>query len=268
MAKSGGRMAKLLLRYAAPLSGLRRIPVLGGLLSWTSRRLVPANTLIWVQIQQGPAQGLWVRLNPRTGQGLQQGAGEPAMQQALVEHLRPGMTFFDLGANLGFFSLLAARLVGPSGRVVAFEADPEIAARLRENLAYNKFTHAVVEEKAVWSEPTWVSFSRVDSSTSPDRGLGHVSAGDSPGANTISVEAVSLDQFISSHPVPDLLKCDVEGTETAVFEGAEQLLRQKRPILLVEIHSPENHRTLTRKFVQFNYDCSNLDETHLLALPQ
>lgn len=268
MGKSGGRIANLLLRCASPLSGLRRVPVLGGLLSWTSRRLVPAGTLIWVQIQQGPAQGLWIRLNPRTGQDLQQGAGEPAIQQALLQHLRPGMTFYDLGANIGFFSLLAARIVGPTGRVVSFEADPEIAARLRENLACNKFTYAAVEEKAVWSEPTTVSFTRVDSFTSPDRGLGHVSTGDSLGADTISVEAVSLDQFISSHPAPDLLKCDVEGAETAVFEGAEQLLRHNRPILLIEMHSPENHRALTRKFVQFGYICSNLDDNHVLALPK
>jgi FkbM family methyltransferase len=268
MANSEGRLANLLFRCTSPVSVLRRVPVLGGLLSRISRQIVPPETLIWVQIQHGAARGLWIRVNPRTGQDVQQGIGEPAVQGAVQKHLCPGMTFYDLGANIGFFSLMAARLVGPEGRVVSFEADPEIAARLRENLTYNKFTHAVVEEKAVWSEPTTVSFARADTNTSPDRGLGHVSTGDSTVANTIPVEAVSLDEFVLLHPDPDFLKCDVEGAEVAVFQGAERLLRQKRPILLVEMHSAENHRALARKFSQLGYACSNLDENHVLALPQ
>lgn len=268
MEKPESRFAGLVLRLAAPLSGLRRIPILGDFLSWTSHQLAPAGTLLRVQIRQGLAQGLWIRVNPRTGHDVQQGIGEPAVQQALQQHLRPGMTFYDLGANIGFFSLIAARLVGPSGRIVSFEADPEIAARLRENLADNNFTHAIVEEKAVWSEPTRVSFARVDSSVSPDRGLGHVSTENSTVSNTIQVEAVSLDQYAASHPAPDFLKCDVEGAEVAVFHGAQNLLQNQRPILLVEMHSPENHRALLAKFSQLGYLCSDVDTNHVLALPQ
>ena len=267
MAKSGSRLANLLLRFAPSLGGLRRVPVLGDFLSWTSRKLVPRDALVWVQIQHGPSEGLWIRLNPRTGQDVQKGMGEPHVQKALVDHLRPGMTFYDVGANIGFFSLMAARLVGPKGRVVSFEADPEIAARLQENLARNQFTHAQVEQKAVWSEPSTVSFERVDPNTSPDRGLGHVSPnGSAPGS--ITVEAISLDQYIASHPAPDLLKCDVEGAEVAVFRGASKLLSGKRPILLVEMHSPENQRALLELFAGYGYRCLNLDDNHVLALPQ
>jgi FkbM family methyltransferase len=268
MDKSEGPFAGLLLRVAAPLARLRRIPILGDLLSWASRQLVPSDTLLWAQIQQGLAQGLWIRVNPRTGHDVLQGIGEAAVQQALQQYLRPGMTFYDLGANIGFFSLIAARLIGPSGRVVSFEADPEIAARLRENLARNNFTHAVVEQKAVWSEPTTVAFARVDSSVSPDRGLGHVSTENSSTASTIQVEAVSLDQYVASHPSPDFLKCDVEGAELAVFQGAQNLLQNYRPILLVEMHSEENHHRLGTEFTQLGYLCQNVDANHLLALPQ
>jgi FkbM family methyltransferase len=267
MAESTSRLANLLLRFAPSLTGLRRLPVLGDFLSWTSRKLVPRETLIWVQIQHGPSEGLWIRLNPRTGQNVQNGIGEPQVQKALVDHLRPGMTFYDLGANIGFFSLMAARLVGPNGLVVSFEADPEIATRLRENLSRNQFTHVWVEQKVVWSESTSVSFARVDPNTSPDRGLGHVSD-DSSTSEMITVEAVSLDHFVSSHPAPDFLKCDVEGAEVAVFQGAANLLSGKRPILLVEMHSAENQRTLIESFCGFGYQCQNLDETHVLALPQ
>jgi FkbM family methyltransferase len=267
MAESTGRLANLLLRVAPAFSGLRRVPVLGDFLSWTSRKLVPRNSLIWVQIQHGPSAGLWIRLNPRTGQDVQKGIGEPQVQEALIDHLRSGMTFYDVGANIGFFSLMAARLVGPQGSVVSFEADPEIADRLRENLSRNQFAHARVEQKAVWSEPTSVSFERVDPNTSPDRGLGHVSTnGSAPGV--ITVEAVSLDQYVVSNPAPDFLKCDVEGAEVAVFQGAARLLSGKRPICLVEMHSPENHRALVDLFAGRGYRCQILDETHVLALPQ
>lgn len=267
MVELSSRLSNLFLRYASPLSGLRRVPLLGDFLSWTSRKLVPRDSLVWIQIRQGPCEGLWIRLNPRTGQNVQKGIGEPEVQQALLDHLRPGMTFYDLGANIGFFSLMAARLVGPNGRVISFEADPEIAIRLRENLSQNRLTHAHLEQKAIWSETTTVSFARVDPNTSPDRGLGHVSA-DSSGSNSITVEAVSLDHFVASHPAPDVLKCDVEGAEVAVFQGATNLLLTKRPILLVEMHSQENQRILEEKFAACGYHCQNVDETHVLALPQ
>ena len=268
MVKAAGRTADLLLRWASSLSSLRRVPALGSFLSWFSRQLVPTGTLVWVQIQQGPAQGLWIRVNPRTGQDFQQGIVEPAVQKAIQQHLRPGMNFYDVGANIGFFSLIGARLVGPSGSVVSFEADPEIASRLRENLNYNKLIRGAVEEKVVWSEPTTVSFARVDSNIPPDRGLGHVSTAGSSASDTISVEAISLDQFVLSYPAPDFLKCDVEVAEVAVFHGAERLLRDKHPILLVEMHSSENHRVHTQEFSRLGYTCRNLDENHVLALPQ
>jgi FkbM family methyltransferase len=267
MAESTSRLANLLLRFAPSLGGLRRVPVLGDFLSWTTRKLVPRDSLVWVQIQHGPSEGLWIRLNPRTGQNVQKGIGEPQVQKALTDHLRPGMTFYDLGANIGFFSLMAARIVGPQGCVVSFEADPEIAGRLRENLARNQFTNAHVEQKAVWSEPATVSFERVDPNTSPDRGLGHISPnGSAPG--TITVEAVSLDQYTANHPSPDFVKCDVEGAEVAVFQGAARLFSGKRPIFLVEIHSPENRHALLDQFAGYGYGCQNLDDNHVLALPQ
>jgi FkbM family methyltransferase len=130
------------------------------------------------------------------------------------------------------------------------------------------FDHATVEQKAVWSEPTKVSFVRVDARTSPNRGLGRVKLNDSPSATAIIVEAVSLDDYTAEHPAPDFLKCGVEGAELAAFEGAARLLREKHPILFVEMHSSENHRLLSGKFVELGYICTALDENHVLALPK
>jgi FkbM family methyltransferase len=263
---SQGRLAEFVLRWAAPLAGLRRVPVLGACVSWAGAKLVPRDSLAWVQVQRGPAQGLWLHLNARTGASYFGGGGEPEVQRALQEHLRPGMTFYDIGANIGFFSLLAARAVGKDGRIVAFEADPEVAARLRDHVGRNAMPWIAVEQKAMWSEPRTVHFERTDPATSPDRGLGHVvSAG---GENTVEVRAESLDDYTRTQAAPDFLKCDVEGAEVEVFQGARRLLREKRPGVICEMHSEQNDRVLRAEFEGAGYSCTTLGANHVLALPQ
>ena len=240
MSVAQGRFSQFLLRYASPLAGLRRVPVVGRCMSWAGVKLVPRDRSRGCRCQNGPAQGVWLHLNPRTGTAYFEGRGEPEVQEALQQHLRPGMIFYDIGANIGFFSLLAAGLVGKEGRVVAFEADPEIAGRLREHVERNAFGWIKVEEKAVWSEARTVFFERIDPATSPDRGLGHVVGG--RGDDTIEVSAESLDEYTERQPQPDFIKCDVEGAEVEVFRGAQRLLKEKRPGIICEMHSEENHR--------------------------
>ena len=266
MNASQGLIARFLLRYGSPLAGLRQVPVLGRCVSWAGTKLVPRDALAWVQVQEGPAQGLWLHLNPRTGMTYFEGGGEPEVQEALQEHLRPGMTFYDIGANIGFFTLLAARLVGKEGRVAAFEADPEIATRLREHVERNGFGWVTVEEMAVWSEPRTVFFARTDPATSPDRGLGHIVPARTE--DTIQVSAVSMDDYCKSQPPPDFLKCDVEGAEVEVFRGAQRLLKEKRLGIICEMHSEENERILREEFSRLGYMSKPCGTNHILALPQ
>jgi FkbM family methyltransferase len=208
-----------------------------------------------------------LHLNPRTGRDYFKGIVEPEVQAVLQKYLRPGMTFYDIGANIGFFSLLAARLVGASGRVVAFEADPEVALRLREHVTRNRDAPISVEEKAVWCSSDAVLFARADTNTSPDRGLGHVVAQTIDGIlpDTIRIESVSLDQYVSTSAPPDFLKCDVEGAEVEVFRGARKLLREKSPGILCEMHSDENRLTLLEQFVRLGYRCEPCGKNHVLA---
>jgi FkbM family methyltransferase len=189
------------------------------------------------------------------------------VQAVLRKYLRPGMTVYDIGANIGFFSLLAARLVGPAGRVTAFEADPEIAVRLRENVARNQDAPISVEEKAVWSSSNPLFFARADAEMSPDRGLGHViddeAQRSAPG--TIRVEAVSVDEYVRQSAAPDFIKCDVEGAEVEVFRGAEQLLKERQPLILCEMHGEENRQTLLKVFANLGYRCELCGKNHILA---
>ena len=124
----------------------------------------------------------------------------------------------------------------------------------------------MVAENAIWSHNSKVFFERVDPTRSPDRGLGHIVS--TPAANTIEIDAVSLDDFARTSPAPDFIKCDVEGAEVDVFRGAQRLLREKRPGILCEIHSEENRRALLGDLKRFDYACEDSSRQHLLALPQ
>lgn len=268
MSAQKGLVARLFLRYAAPLAGLRRVPVLGRCTGWVSEKLIPRDTLTWMQVRRGPGEGLWLRLNPRTGREYFQGEVEPEVQKILQEFLRPGMTMYDIGANIGLFSLLGARLAGESGKVISFEADPEITARLREHVARNEFPNISVQEMAVWSESRRVPFARADAATSPDRGLGHVDLS-ATGSSIVEVAGISLDEFVlGGAPAPDFIKCDAEGAEQEIFRGARKLLAEKRPVILCEMHSEENRRALTELWSSHGFSCESRGEHQVLALPR
>jgi FkbM family methyltransferase len=265
---SDGRLGRAFLRFASPFANFRRLPVIGPLLRWAGAKVVPRDSLTWIQVQHGPAKGIWLRLNPRTGQDYFNGEVEPEVQAVLQKYLRAGMTVYDVGANIGFFSLLAARLVGASGRVIAFEADPEIAARLREHVTRNNCANVSVEERAVWSSAAPVFFARADASISPDRGLGHVVAGAAETAQgTIRVETVVLDEYAATVDAPDFIKCDVEGAEVEVFRGAQKLLMEKKPTILCEMHGEEKRQALLEEFGRSGYSCESCGVNHVLAVP-
>jgi FkbM family methyltransferase len=257
-------MGGLLLRAPAPLRSLRGVPVLGDWIHRLSHGLVPADEKLWAQVEAGPAQKLWLELNPRTGQNYLRGEAEPQMQRILAERLRPGMVFYDLGANIGLFSLLAARIVGPSGRVFSFEPDAEAAARLRRNIARNGFSAVTVVEAGIWSSSGSVNFLAAGSA-SPDHGTGRfVAVGGGMGTPT---RCVALDDFIEGAPPPDAIKCDVEGAEVEVFRGAEKLLQGRRPWILCEMNSQGNDRNSREFLGRFGYTFERVDDNHILALP-
>jgi FkbM family methyltransferase len=228
-----------------------------------SHRLLPSDERLWAQIEAGPARGLWLELNPRTGQAYLRGDAEPLVQKVLAERLHPGMVFYDLGANIGLFSLLAARRVGPSGRVFSFEPDPEVATRLRRNIAQNSFSNVTIFEAGVWSASGVVSFIPADAS-SPDHGTGRfVPAASDAGTPT---RCVALDDFSEGAP-PDGIKCDVEGAELEALHGAAKLLQAHRPWILCEMHSEANERASREFLGHFAYTFERVDSNHILALP-
>jgi|SRR5438477_3569692 len=211
----------------------------------------PENSL--VRIRSGHAAGLLWRRHHRYVNGYWLGHYEFAIQEALRRELKPGQRFFDLGANAGFFTLLAARLVGPGGHCVAFDPSPENAASVREQLELNEFHHCTVVQEALGDEDGTASFS-FPVAGSP---IGHL--GQRRGAERqVEVKTVCLDSASARFGEPDFVKMDVEGAEAMVLRGAQKLLCDKRPKWLIELHGPQCEHQVKCFLLAASYDFFDL----------
>jgi FkbM family methyltransferase len=172
-------------------------------------------------------------IEPRLEKFYWTGAHEPEVQQALRRCLRPGATFWDVGAHIGFFSLIASRLVGPDGQVHAFEPLPANVTRLRESLALNASAgNVTLHPWAIAATPGQAPLQQSQSSL-----MGTLRETASVG--TTLVTCVTLDAMAETLGRPDLIKIDVEGTEDEVLAGGRQLLEHGVPTLIVELLSTE-----------------------------
>lgn len=156
---------------------------------------------------------------------------EPHTKRFLLREVRPGSIFLDLGANVGYFSLLAG-LEAKAARVIAFEPNPDIAARLRDSVEANGLHGRVqVVEKALSDRAGEVLFG-IDPANS-----GHSRFAQADHEKVITVEAVPLDDWLDQNaPNADVsvLKLDVEGAEMQALRGMERMLASARPALIVE----------------------------------
>ena len=204
---------------------LRGIPVLGTGVQKLVHSAMPMGTKLWIRVPGGLGKGLWMYADPRFELGYTNGDHEPWIQDLLKSELRAGDCYYDVGAHTGFFSLIASQFVGPTGRIVALEPDPENAAVLRANIAKNALTQITVLEVAVWSSSGRVTFERAPNES--NRTQGRITQESDSRLDRISVPTARLDDLIFSegHPVPQLIKMDVEGAEWDALQGARPALR-------------------------------------------
>lgn len=178
-----------------------------------------------------------VDLRDRIQRQMWCGCYEPHVMAALRRILRPGDTFVDLGAHIGYHSYFAAGLVGRRGRVFAFEADPGNFAQLKKNLGL--FAQAEARQCAVWCKEERLIFARSESTK--ESGWGAVaSIHNAPDREQIEVDAISLDTWTEQAEVKAIraAKLDIEGAEVAVLRGATRVLEQIRPFFLLEMNGP------------------------------
>jgi FkbM family methyltransferase len=163
------------------------------------------------------------------------GTDEEAVQDELARTLAPGAVVYDVGANVGFLTLIAARLVGPAGHVYAFEPIPANAAAIERNVALNGLANVTVLELALSNHEGEAVLHIPD--VNQGAALADVDHGFDP-ADEITVRIAALDALRLQEQLrdPDVVKLDVEGAELLVLDGMRATLREHRPALICELH--------------------------------
>jgi len=211
-------------------------------------RLIPPSANM--PILAGPLRGLRWTVGSHT-HGCWLGSYEKANQIHWERHLKPGMAVFDIGANVGFYTLLASVLVGPSGRVVAFEPLPRNLGFLHGHVSRNRRDNVRIIEAAVAEVPGEATFEDV----------AHGSMARLSTRGSIRVKVVALDDLTDRGeiPEPQMMKIDVEGAEIEVLKGATRLIQRARPTLFLSTHGADVHAACLTLLGGWGYRCTAMD---------
>jgi FkbM family methyltransferase len=179
--------------------------------------------------------GVGLKFNPgKSNPAYGSGNNELPVQYALAQHLTSGNVLYDVGANVGFLTVIGAHLVGPTGSVYAFEPVPSNTALVRRNAALNGFDNVTVIGKAVSNRSgrgevalaSYAGGAALSTVTAPPDAVG-----------TLPIEVITIDELVFRERLrpPSLVKIDVEGAEIEVLQGMTRTLRECRPVVLYEI---------------------------------
>ena len=211
----------------------------------SSLNLAAPQGLSEVKIAAGRAKNLQMELDLKSEKDYWLGTYEAEVQQAIVDLVKPGDIIYDVGANIGFLTLLFARTTGATGHVYAFEALPANVFRLSHNVEINGFQEWVtVVPVAVLDRSGEVEFL-----IGPSTGMGKVGGSlgrDSVEYNeSINVEGLSIDEYVERRSTlpADIVKIDIEGGEVLALPGMQKLIHDQGPIIMIELHGPEAAKT-------------------------
>ena len=183
------------------------------------------------------------------------GLYEYEKQQVIAREVQPGSVFYDVGANVGFYSLLGSSLVG-RGKVFAFEPVPRNVGYLRKHLALNGIANVEVLALAVSDKPGTASFEIEQTGF-----MGHFSA-----EGDITVSTATLDSLVKQGRIlpPNYIKMDIEGAELLALRGARETFERYRPMLFLATHGREVHLGCCELLKSWGYECRSLQEgSHL-----
>src|SRR5580704_6835705 len=171
-------------------------------------------------------------------------------QHLVANEVLRGSTFYDIGANVGFYTLLASACVG-AGRVVAFEPLPRNLKYLRRHVELNRINNVTVLDVAVSDKNQVLHFHAEKTGF-----MGRLSDDDSE----LPVESISLDALIGDGkiPPPDYIKMDIEGAELLALRGAEQVLRMRRPTIFLATHVYDVDRQCCEFLESLGYEIRRL----------
>ena len=244
-------MNKFLLKIAAIAARILPGPVkqaiykvkpLAGFIRRGLNRAAPAG-LTQVKIAGGDLAGYSILLDMQIDKDYWLGTYEPELQQAVRDLLPPKVVVYDVGANVGFVSLLLARAAGAEGQVFAFEPLPANLERLAANLRLNPWARVTCVAAAAVDRPGPVRF-LAHTSGAMGKAAGSAGRTDQSYPLEIEVQGLTLDEFAyaGGNPLPQAIKMDIEGGEVLALKGMPRLLAEARPRLLIELHGPDSAR--------------------------
>jgi len=216
-----------------------------------------------VRIRRGPLKG--ARFSVASGINFLKGAYERDKTEALMRTAAPGDVCYDVGAHIGYFSLVMSKIVGAAGQVYAFEARPRNAVFLRRHLAANDAANVAVVQAAVSRAGGTARFE-----TRSGSGTGRLSD-----AGNIGVDTLALDEIVDgkAYRFPDFIKIDIEGGETDALLGARRTIERCRPKMLVATHDDEKTAFAKSFLEELDYRCEVINpdavkgDLEILALP-
>jgi FkbM family methyltransferase len=175
---------------------------------------------------------------------------EHKKQELISEAVRPNTVFYDVGANVGFYTLLSSVLVG-GGKVFAFEPHLRNLEYLKRHIALNHIKNVEVLELAIAHENGIALFE-----IEPTGSMGCLSS-----AGQVKVQTASLDCLLAQGKIlpPNYIKMDIEGAELLALRGGEHCIRQHRPQIFLATHGPEIHSECCRLLDGWGYECQILD---------
>jgi len=192
-------------------------------------------------IAGGDLKGYRLVLDLQSEKDYWLGTYEPELQDAIREFIRPGYVVYDLGAGIGYVSLLFARAVTSSGKVYSFEPLPANLERLKKHISLNGLEDRVkIEPYAVIDATRLVEFA-LGPSVAMGKVVGSTGREDQFYGERIFVEGIALDEYVfgQGNPEPDVIKIDIEGGESLALPGMRGMLMKQHPIIFLELHGAE-----------------------------
>ena len=219
----------------------------------------------------GPLAGYRMVLGSGDRRAYLVNAHEPSIVHLTSDLCRPGMHVLDIGAHVGYFSLLFSVRTGPTGLVTTLEPNPHNVAKVRAMAVANGLTNIAIHPLAASDQDGSVEFLTEETGQ-----MGHMVDASNPGqAGMVKVQAVRIDSLCADGRLGrvDLIKLDVEGAEVKALAGMAGLLQRDRPIVICEWHPSVAGPDFAPTFARLGYQCELLEPAsattpfHLLARP-
>lgn len=212
-------------------------------------KLLPPN--LQIPILQGKLKGKkWIVGSSNHGCWL--GSYEYEKQLLFEKAIKPGSVVFDLGANVGFYTLLSSTLVGKTGKVVAFEPVPRNLLYLKKHLLINNIKNVQIFEVAVSDKTGETNF---DESFNPS--VGKISK-----TGNLRVKTVVLDELFKQEqiPLPNYIKIDIEGGELSALLGAKTVINLAKPTIFLATHGNEIKNNCLNLLNKLEYDIISINK--------